>query len=263
MEVDKMPRKARETSKTGVYHLIWRGANRQEIFHDEEDYRRFLDNIKKYKLKFNLTIYAWCLMSNHVHLLMKEGDESISDTMKRIGVSYVGYYNWKYQTTGHLFQDRFRSENVEELSYLRTVVRYIHQNPVKAGMVTKPDEWKWSSCREYYGQNLYPQGLLECNFLLNLFSPDTRVAQDLFKEFNERKNNDQCLEAIMNNRRLTDEDARLKIKEVLESIKIQQVKSLPNEKRKEVLRKVKGIEGISMRQAARILGISLNLVFKA
>ncbi|MEI2400828.1 transposase, partial [Paenibacillus phytohabitans] len=120
-----MPRKAREKSKTGVYHLIWRGANRQEIFHDDEDWIRFLDILKKYKLKLNLTIYAWCLMSNHVHLLIKEGDESISATMKRIGVSYAGYYNWKYRTTGHLFQDRFRSENVEDQAYLKTVVRYI------------------------------------------------------------------------------------------------------------------------------------------
>ena len=74
----------------------------------------FSNIFKKYKIKLKLTMYAWCLMSNHLHLLMKEGDENISNTMKRIGVSYAGYYNWKYRTTGHLFQDRFRSENVED-----------------------------------------------------------------------------------------------------------------------------------------------------
>ncbi|MEI2401104.1 transposase, partial [Paenibacillus phytohabitans] len=78
-------------------------------------------------------------------------------------------------------------------------------------MVTRPDEWKWSSCRGYYGQKLYPQGFLECYLLLNMFSPDTKVAQDLFKEFNERKNDDQCLKEIENNSRLTDEEARQKI----------------------------------------------------
>ena len=134
-----VPRMARVKSNTGVYHLIWRGANRQEIFHDEEDWRMFLNNLKKYKVKLNFSMYAWCLMGNHLHLLMKEGDENISNTMKRIGVSYARYYNRKYRTTGHLFQDRFRSENVEERAYFLTVVRYIHQNPVKAGMVLRPD----------------------------------------------------------------------------------------------------------------------------
>ncbi|MCC3356829.1 transposase [Bacillus sp. REN16] len=258
-----MPRKARLKSKTGVYHLMWRGANRQEIFHDEEDWRTFLDILKKYKLKLNLRFYAWCLMSNHVHLLMKVGDEGISATMKRIGVSYAGYYNWKYKTTGHLFQDRFRSENVEDRAYLRTVVRYIHQNPVKAGMEPRPDEWKWSSCRGYYGHSFYPQGLLDRYFLLNMFSPEIKEAQALFKEFNESQNDDQCLEERVNDRGLTDEEARLQIKELLGAMEIPHVKSLPRELRKEVLREVKGIKGISMRQAARILGISLNLVFKA
>lgn len=83
-------------------------------------------------------------MSNHVHLLMKEGKEDISITIKRIAVSFVKYYHFKYNTTGNLFEDRFKSENVETLDYLLTVVRYIHQNPQKARMVRAVDEWEWS-----------------------------------------------------------------------------------------------------------------------
>jgi len=263
MAVFDVPRKARVKSKTGIYHLIWRGVNRQEIFHEEEDWKMFLDILKKYKSKFQLTVYAWCLMGNHVHLLMKEGDENISVTMKRIGISYVRYYNWKYRTTGHLFQDRFRSENVESPLYFRTVVRYIHQNPVKAKMVTRPDEWKWSSCHGYYGHETYPQGLLNSHFLLNLFSPDFKVAKEQFKEFNERQNGDQCLEEKVIYRRSTDEEARLNIKEILDKVEIPEVKGLPQEQRNEILRKVKRIDGLSMRQIARIFGIPLTLVFKA
>ncbi|WP_404330329.1 transposase [Mesobacillus maritimus] len=112
-EVAVMPREARQKSTSGVYHVMLRGANRQEIFHDDEDRMKFLNCLKKYKgiAKFNL--YAWCLMDNHVHLLLKEGEEELATTMKRIGVSYVSFYNWKYCTTGHLFQDRFKSECVE------------------------------------------------------------------------------------------------------------------------------------------------------
>ncbi|WP_152554768.1 hypothetical protein [Metabacillus indicus] len=76
--------------------------------------------------------------------------------MKRLGISYAKYYNWKYRTSGHLFQDRFKSENIENSHYLLTATRYIHQNPVKAGIVRFPSEWKWSSCSGYDGLPAYP-----------------------------------------------------------------------------------------------------------
>lgn len=135
-----MPRTAREKSKSGIYHVIIRGANRQEIFHDDQDCLRFLETLERYKSKTEIKIYGWCLMNNHIHLLIEEGKEELATTMKRIGVSFVWYYNWKYNTTGHLFQDRYRSEKVESNEYLITVNRYIHQNPVKARLVRKPYE---------------------------------------------------------------------------------------------------------------------------
>ncbi|WP_247747097.1 transposase [Alkalihalobacillus sp. BA299] len=241
-----------------------RGANRQEIFHDEEDSIKFMDTIVKYKIKTGMKVYGWCLMGNHVHLLVKEGEEDISNTMKRIGISYAYYYNWKYFTTGHLFQDRFKSENVETDRYLLTVIRYIHQNPVKAGIIDRPDEWKWSSCLEYYGQNNYPVGLLDIDFILKRFSDDLTVAKVRFKEFNERKNKDACLEETGNDKRkVTDEEARVEIRKLLDGIEIAQVKSLPKQRRNEILQNVKKINGVSQRQAARILGVSPNLIFKA
>ena len=261
--VIKVPREARTKSKTGIYHIIWRGANRQEIFHDDKDWIQFLDILKRYKIKCQLVIYAWCLMGNHVHLLIKEGNEDISITMKRIGISYAKYYNWRYMTTGHLFQDRFKSENVETISYLLTVVRYIHQNPVKAGIVNHADEWKWSSCRGYYGKSLYPGNMLDCQFILRKFSSNIFTARERFKEFNERKNNDKCLDEPVNERRLSDEQARLEIRKRLGTVEIAQVKSLPKLERNEMLKKVKGIDGLSLRQAARILGVSLSLIFRA
>lgn len=258
-----MPRRARLKSRSGIYHIMLRGVNRQEIFHDDEDCIKILEIIEKYKRRAEMKVYAWCLMNNHVHLLLKEGNESISTTMKRIGVSFVSYYNWKYKTTGHLFQDRFRSENVESPQYLLRVVRYIHQNPVKAGIVQSVDEWKWSSCHLYYDQPISsPQYLLDGAFILNMFSNNIMIAIERFKEFNERINNDQCLDDRVK-RRLTDEEARQVIKELLCTIEIAQVKSLPRVQRNNILRKVKKVEGISQRQAARILGISPNLIFKA
>jgi REP element-mobilizing transposase RayT len=240
-----------------------RGANRQEIFHDDEDCLNFLDLIHKYKLITEMEIYSWCLMSNHVHLLLKEGNEDVSTTMKRIGVSYVSYYNWKYRTTGHLFQDRFKSENIENIRYLLTVVRYIHQNPVKAGMVKRVDEWRWSSCRQYYGTHDERRKLLDADYILGMFSGDNILARERFIEFNEMVNQDQCLDHHLDKRRLTDEEAREAINNLLNEIEIAQVKSLPGLQRNEILKKTKEIKGLSQRQTARILGVSKTLISKA
>ncbi|SES89808.1 REP element-mobilizing transposase RayT [Oceanobacillus limi] len=258
-----MPRKAREKSKSGTYHIMLRGANRQEIYHDDVDCMKFLEIVEKYKATTEIKVYAWCLMNNHVHLLLKEGNEEISTTMKRIGVSYVVYYNNKYATTGHLFQDRFRSENVETSRYLLTVTRYIHQNPVKAGIVNQVDGWRWSSCLGYYGNYCFPKNLLDKELVLGMFSTEQASAVEKFKLYNETKNDDDCLDEHVMRRRKTDEEARIVIKQLLGTTKIQHVKSLPKEKRTEVFQKIKELDGVSQRQAARILGVSVNLIFKA
>ncbi|ADU32070.1 transposase [Evansella cellulosilytica] len=258
-----MARQARKKSRTGIYHIMWRGVNGQEIFHDDKDRYTFLDILLKYKEEMGLSVYAWCLMSNHVHLLIKEGNESISTTMKRIGVSYVSHYNWKYSTRGALFQDRFRSENVETEKYMRTVVRYIHQNPVKAKLVNEVQWWRWSSCNEYYGGKVYPAKLLDEAFILGLFSDDVVLGRALFKEYNERKNDDECLEESVYVKRLSEAAVRTEMEKVLGPVGITQVKSLSKKKRTTLLRNIKKIDGISQKQISRILGISPNLVYKA
>ena len=250
-------------SKNGVYHVMLRGANKQEIFHDDADNMKFLDIVKKYKEESGMRVYAWCLMNNHVHLLVREVSEELSTTMKRIGVSYASYYNWKYETTGHLFQDRFRSESVESrLSFLK-VIRYIHQNPVKAGIVGEGVEWRWSSCAAYYGGSYYPGEMLDSDKVYKMMSEDKAIAREEFTKFNEEKNEDECMDVGWRKRRLTDEEARAAIGELLGDVVIAQVKTLPKSERSDVLRRVKGIEGLTQRQAGRIFGIAASLVNRA
>ncbi len=147
-----MPRVARRKSSTGIYHVILRGINHQTIFEDDEDYLRLLHTLEKYREKSGFTLYAYCLMGNHIHLLMKEAAEDLGVIFKRIGASYVYQYNRKYRRRGPLFQGRFRSEVVEDDRYFLTVVRYIHQNPLRAGMVKEIANYPWSSYWEYVGQ---------------------------------------------------------------------------------------------------------------
>ncbi|MGI5879834.1 MAG: transposase [Syntrophomonadaceae bacterium] len=139
-----MPRTARKKSETGIYNIIIRGINRQNIFEDDEDRIRFLETLDRYKEETGCELYAYCLMSNHVHLLVKENDDGLSSFMKRVNGSYAYWYNWKYDHVGHLFQDRFKSEPVDDDTYFLTVIRYIHRNPLTAGM-TDGLEYAWSS----------------------------------------------------------------------------------------------------------------------
>ena len=129
-----MPRQARRKSKSGIYHVLLRGINRQQIFEDNEDFEMFLQVLKDCKAISECKLFAYCLMGNHIHLLVQESKEPIGQFMKRILTRFVYWYNVKYQRVGHLFQDRFKSEPVENDSYFMTVIRYIHQNPLKAGL---------------------------------------------------------------------------------------------------------------------------------
>lgn len=145
-----MPRIARQTSSTGVYHVILRGVNKQQIFECSADYERFITTLRVQTQEENrCVIYAYCLMGNHVHLLIQEKNETLGETMKRIASSYVYYYNHKYDRVGHLFQERFKSQPVENWEYFLTLLRYIHQNPLKPYLVKKLINYPWCSWKEY------------------------------------------------------------------------------------------------------------------
>lgn len=144
-----MPRRARELSRTNIYHVMIRGINRQTIFEDNEDMYVFMTDLKRCKDLSDFKLHAFCLMPNHVHLLMEIGEVPMETIFKRLGSKYVGWYNRKYERVGHLFQDRFRSEKVETEAYFRTALRYILQNPMKAHLEQKPGTYKWSSYLAY------------------------------------------------------------------------------------------------------------------
>ena len=257
-----MPRQARIKSKTGIYHVIVRGISQQNIFHDDEDYRRYLDLLDRVKKNCGFKLYGYCLMENHVHLLIQEFQDELSLVMKRVGIGYAWWYNWKYNRTGHVFQDRFKSECVEDDTYLLTVTRYIQQNPVKAGMVTRPDLHRWNSCRIYYGESEYPKGLTDCTFVLGLFSNQSEKAKLNFKNFMEVKNSDTCLEDYVQ-LRLSDKDFLKEIELLLEGRGVSILRQIGNQERDVILGKMKAINGATIRQISRVTGLSPSLVFRA
>jgi REP element-mobilizing transposase RayT len=252
-----MPRTVREKSNTGVYHAILRGINRQTIFEDEEDATKFVETLGECRKKSEFRLYAYCLMGNHVHFLVKEGREDLGVTVKRVGASYVYWYNRKYGRCGHLFQDRYKSEPVEDDKYFLAVLRYIHQNPVKAGIVKELVDYPWSSYREYLNNGR----LVETDFALGLFSDDRQKAVEAFKRFHEIEGQENCLD-IDEKRKPTDAEAIELIRRICHVANCKEVQKLDKAQRSRYFRLLADA-GLSTRQISRITGIGRWVILNA
>jgi REP element-mobilizing transposase RayT len=257
-----MPRNARQKSESGIYHIMVRGINRQDIFHDDEDMQRYLETIARMKKENRFEVYGFCLMTNHVHILVQEKEEEISRIMKRIGTSYAWWYNSKYDRVGHLFQDRYKSEGVDNDAYLLSVIRYIHKNPVIAGLAQEPEDYRWSSCRVYYGQKEYSEGLTDTGFILGLFDNNKLEAVTRFKQHMQAEHPDTCLDDTVK-LRLSDMELATEIKAILNGEPIIALLTMEKKRRNAILQQIKSIEGSTQRQIARVTGLNPNIVFKA
>ncbi len=252
-----MPRQARKKSVSGIYHVMMRGVNREPIFHEDKDYLRFLEILAKVKEKAPFIIYAYCLMYNHVHLLFQELEESIGDTVRRISSSYVYGFNRKYNRVGHLFQERFHSEPVDDDPYFLTVLRYIHQNPIKAKITQQCSEYPWSSYAIYASAAQQGKTLVDTTFSLDLMGGQ----RELLKFINT-PNNDKCLD-LENVIKLSDAELLVLIEEMIEGAAISDISKMPPGERDQILRKLKSIEGTTFRQIARLTGLGRWMVSNA
>ena len=261
-----MPRQPRKQSGTGIFHVMMRGINHQNIFEDEEDYYRFLSTLDMMAKAYepdgtptgcNYTIYAYCLMSNHFHLLIREREESLAMAVKRIASSYVYYYNHKYLRDGHLFKERFKSEPVNDMSYFTTLLRYIHQNPVKAGIVAEVKDYKYSSWGEYTGQ-------VEPTF--QICDTQTVLRRIPLNDLNEWVNEPLPGDAYyldgddeQSFNRYSYEEAWQVIKELSGASNASEFQKLDREHQREALKKLRDI-GASVRQLQRLTGLGRGLI---
>ncbi len=147
-----MPRKKREWYPGAQYHIMCRGNHRADIYRDDEDRHVYLTILEEERYKHNLIIISYCLMSNHVHLEVEVVDKGPGMFMKMLNMKYAIFFNKKYNYVGHLFQGRYRSELIATDAQLLQTSKYIHLNPVRANMVEKPEQYAWSSYREYLCQ---------------------------------------------------------------------------------------------------------------
>lgn len=162
-----MPRGPRVQFPGGVYHVICRGNNRERIFRDDFDRERYLKLLRDYRDRRNIVIHAYVLMPNHVHLLVETPSQPLSEFMRGLNTAYTMGFNRRHLRVGHVFQGRYKSHVVEKDRYLLELTRYIHLNPVRAGLVNRPERYPWSSFREFIGRAI----------LRSISSPDVALAQ--------------------------------------------------------------------------------------
>lgn len=244
-----MPRQARRQSESGIYHIMLRGINQQQIFEDDEDNQKFIEVLKDCKLISGYKVFAYCLMGNHLHLLMKVEKENLEQIFKRIGARYVYWYNWKYHRKGHLFQDRFKSEPVDDDSYFLAALRYIHQNPVKAGIDGL--NYQYSSYNEYLNEK--DGQLTDIDFVYEM------ISKDQFVSFNNEANDDELLDLELDDFRLTDAEAREIILKISKCKTVTEFQGLDIEHRNRYIKETKE-NGISIRQLSRLTGVSKGIV---
>lgn len=170
-----MPRGPRKISSTGIYHIILRSINQHIIFEEDADYQKMLFLLSDCKRTFDIDIYAYCLMDNHIHLLIHSMDNCLASFFQSLGTRFVRWYNTKYSHSGHLFQDRYYSVAVESKTQYLSTLTYIHNNPVKSSVCRFPSEYRWSSYNAFYGQK---------NSLVNIsYSYDIAGSKDLLLQY--------------------------------------------------------------------------------
>ncbi|MGE5654158.1 MAG: transposase [Bacillota bacterium] len=166
-----MPRAPRYHVPGDFCHVIARGNHQEDIFRDESDYRYYLSLMDRYSARHDVKVHAYALMTNHIHLLVQEGSQPLGRFVQGVHQCYARYANARYEKTGHLFQGRYKANRVDGDTYLLALVRYIHLNPVEAGLAEDPAGYRWSSHRHYNGEP--GEGTVETVFIRELMATST------------------------------------------------------------------------------------------
>lgn len=260
VEVRDTVREARKISPTKYYHIMMRGNNREKIFIYNEQKMYCMDILKSLVEEEPIEISAYCLMDNHVHLLVKGEITDLIRSIKRLNIRYAMKFNKKTDRIGHVFQDRYRSEVISDEPYLLHVIRYIHNNPVKAGMVKHPRDYRWSSYQEFFTRSAGIINAEQKKFIMVFFRDNFARFEEFHLELDYHEyldiqediqyNRHQAAQRIITNychaKDISDE------KQVLAN----------GENLKELVKELLIGTKLSHRQIAKILGISNNIVHK-
>ena len=250
-----MPRNHRSFSRSKVYHIIIKGLDDADIFYDNEDRVIFLEKIKYSKYKFKYQVYAYCLMTNHVHMVIKVDNDNLSKAIQSLNIRYSRYFNKKYDRKGNFIQNRFFSKNIENQKYFLDVCRYIHRNPEKAG-IEKAYNYRWSSYHEYLEKEDIINKKILMYYLENNIENNIKYTNE-DEKIAEKKNladfemitsikDDELIDIIKKEFKLNSPD--------------EIVKYFKNKDNQINLRELKDIGGISQRQISRVTRVNREVI---
>lgn len=253
-------RSPRKQCESNMYHVVARGTGRQLIFENDSDRTCFLGLLSEKACETNCVIYAWCLMGNHIHVLVHAPIKDVSRCFKMVCGKYAQAFNARHGRTGHLFQERFKSEPVPDDSYFQTVVRYIHMNPEKAGLASCT-QYRWSSFGEYVASKR-SSALCDRDYVLDIFG-----GVEQFMRFHQVKDDDAvCIdtETAGKTRPMHDEDALALVQRILDEMDLadstpSDLKAVEKELRDDAIRRMSKA-GLSIRQIERLTGIGRGVV---
>lgn len=246
-----MPRKPRMLSESGYYHVTLRGAGKMILFEGRDDYLACLGLVRKYAEKTSIAIVAYCLMSNHIHLIVRDDGNALSGFVRRLATSFALRYNERTSHVGHVFQDRFFSVPIESDESLLGAVRYVHQNPLKAE-ISSIEDYEWSSYHAY----LSDPGFLDVNPVLGQFA-----STESFVTFMHEVNDSYTMPDLYR-KKLTDDEAIKVMREVLSQEEMDALSGDSRSKRDSALRKLKEAD-IGVAQACRLTGLGKGIVNRA
>ncbi len=254
-----MSRPPRVLSKTGLYHILFRGINKQDLFEENADFQKLLEIIKDVKKEKQFKLHAYCLMTNHVHLFIQERETGdIKKIMHKILTKYVGWFNYKYMRSGSLIGNRYKSEPIENEEYYLTLMRYIHQNPIRARIAENIEDYSWSSYAEYINECI--NDIVDTEDFLLMLSENNQEARKLFLEFHEEIEMGNY--SISETKKLTNEQLKRKMKRITDGIEYDEISKLPKLERNKLLRKLRA-EGFTIGQLERVTGISRGIITRA
>lgn len=244
-----MGRAPRLYSENGVYHILFRGVNQQNIFEEHSDYEQLKTIIRKVKSEMDFELYAYCFMNNHVHLVLKEKNiKDISLIMKKILSKYVRWYNIKYGRSGALIANRYKSVPVEIDEHFLQLIRYVHQNPVKAKMTNNIEDYLYSSYSEYVDK----EDISDTEFVYGM------INKNEFKNFH--KDTEELEFTVTDSTRKSDTEVAISIQKQYKINSPKEISKLAKTDRNKILGEL--LSKYSVRQLQRVTGVSRGVMTK-
>lgn len=258
-------RKARQLTSRGIYHILIQGYNKTAIFKNESDKEFFINILSNNVLQNNFKIFAYCIMDNHAHLVIWDFKNILSVLMKEITKKYAYYLNKKYERTGKVFHDRFKSELLEDTESLISIVGFIHNDPLKANIVNQPEQYQWSSYNSYLCNDYTEKCFVATNEMLNKLSLINDVSIKLLLQstnntsnykFKDCNNNINTHKTILN-----EKEAKIFIEDYLES-RNETFESIKTnwQLRYGLVRELKEKSNLSIRKIAYLLSLTRGIV---